>query len=1037
MYPDVSALPQNTMPGFHVPSKTVKRLRVLFRCNLSMIVIFLWSISVVAWSFQHPTTNRIRRVGNRQNDLFHHGIRHVGLTSSSRRRVDARTFLHLSSPQFPSYRSSTPQELSMERTGRDMGSLSEWAQRCEIVLADGVELLEDAVGDWSLSTKNPIERGSSILTIPAQVILTSDVNGDSYPPHYDENDMQKLSVWMNTELESGSQAKQDYLPEYMLVYKLIREVYLGPTSRWYQWIQSLPVKFSTGLYLDEVERSHVERMTGEYIRVQGKQYQDCLDLFTNLISSQATDGNKPFIPIKFYQWMLGLRQNDNDTDPPFDDLLKWAFSIVFTRSWRSPDRKHAQIVPLGDLANHDSQLANLKPGFRKTDGAFQFFVTSDVDGSEPTSPLYLSYGLTYAPARYLVLFGFCDVTAGYIDANLDFLPDIGDDIRWPTMLEPSELVVSTTNGALSEEVWVAFLYKILQEREPSVLEEIEEAFSDDNQERGDKFLEQVLETWEWQVGKEIQAHYQKLLKSDFAPISVTQNDFVKHPNLSMIVNYNLYIRETYLSVLQHVTEFLSQCEEFQEIPASQINGEVRVSENVNSFKSEKRSMLEFQNNHTRKLDPVVNIDSPATQSIEPVSNYTQIGPVVNYNGLLKKQPVGFNFTNSVPQKEVCTSEPGDLSTMNIDRKPYPDVQEEDEIIDQTQGFEDNFDQTQEAAEFFDQSQELQEYIDEIQEGQGTFDQTNFLKSLYGTSDRTVSSSGQNSEEIIKPSSTLPAQEFDSQYGNSEKQATSYLGQTYEGNVDFAGSTMVPTENFAQHDGSMGQFRSLEGNDQSVTCQAPYGNFEDQPDLMSETVDLLENSKLRPDSSYESSHNIESAPQSLNGNGGHQTFPDAMPKIPSDELNPPLYSYNQPPPTQAFSNNTSPFQYENPNQQSYSPYRGSQERNGSTIKSSFSAETFGGQSYPGVQTTSLQNKRYSATSSEYLDQSVREQCSNELSGPQQENKDPVASYAQSLLSDQRGDESQRQNNDNQEASPTATTYAEYLKQRQEGGNLGTD
>ena len=653
-----------------------------------------------------------------------------------------------------------------------MGSLSEWARSSKIVLSDGIELKEDALGDWSLSTTTSIKQGNPILTVPSQVILTSDINGDSYLPYYSETDMHNVCVWMESELEMGSQSKQDYLPEYMLVYKLMREVYLDKSSWWYAWWKSLPTKFSTGIYLDEVERNHVERMTGEYIRVQGSQYQACLNLFQKLVSSQGTNGNEPLIPIEFYQWMLDLQQNSNDEDFDFDfdNLVKWAFTVVFTRSWRSPDRKHAQIVPLGDLANHDSQLANLKPSFRQADGAFQFFVTDDIDAAGPKCPkLYLSYGLTYAPARYLVLFGFCDVTAGYIDAQLDFLQD-NDSSKWPTDIEPSQLVVSTLNGALSEEVWIAFLYKVLQENEPEALTRIRKAFGDYgdyddyDQEGGDQYLEQVLETWEWTVGMEIIAYYQRLLETDFAPIIVTEKDLAEHPNLSMIVNYNLFIRETYLNVLEHVNLFLTQCKEFQEMTASNGNSEVETTETATSI-SDQSSILRFQNyspeglirpagsskNDTMsQISPNASLrpmgESVSAQLVSSESTYTESTYIKRDQNPSDLRSARSNFgtsdsdpqSNSIgqtSQERIDSTATPNLSTVNSDPQSYSLNQKTQESNDST------------ATPKFPYGKSDSNSVD--QSSQERIDSTGTPKFSYGSSDPQSHSTGQ----------TTPTQEW--------------------------------------------------------------------------------------------------------------------------------------------------------------------------------------------------------------------------------------------------------------------------------------
>lgn len=105
--------------------------------------------------------------------------------------------------------------------------------------------------------------------------------------------------------------------------------------------------------------------------------------------------------------------------------------------------------------------------YHQTDDAFQFYTTSEIKevGSGSLGNLYLSYGLSYAAAQYLVLFGFADVTAAYINACLDFVEDndssnfdsSGLNSKWPTVIYRSQLVVSTSNGALLEDVWIAFL----------------------------------------------------------------------------------------------------------------------------------------------------------------------------------------------------------------------------------------------------------------------------------------------------------------------------------------------------------------------------------------------------------------------------------------------------------------------------------------------------------------------------------------------------------------------------------------------------
>ena len=108
---------------------------------------------------------------------------------------------------------------------------------------------------------------------------------------------------------------------------------------------------------------------------------------------------------------------------------------------------------------------------------------------------------------------------------------------------------------------------MLQNNQPDVLPRIRKAF-DNGEEQGNALVEDLLEKWEFEVGMEIQAHYQKLLATDFTPITVVEKDLAEHPNLGMVVNYNLFMRETYLNVLEYVNTFLAQCNEFKALAAS-------------------------------------------------------------------------------------------------------------------------------------------------------------------------------------------------------------------------------------------------------------------------------------------------------------------------------------------------------------------------------------------------------------------------------------------------------------------------------------
>ena len=1045
MHPAVGSSNKNSMWVSRNASILLERSLLLSRRFGPMILIIFASITALTLSFHiSQTNNGASYHGARRQSNFgvNDRIRQTGWASSPSSspsisslsyRIPPETLLYLSADPTPSYSHFTTQQRSpgigTEVNSRDMTSLSDWSRSCEIVLADGVELTEDLLGDWSLTTTKSIEQGSSILTVPSQVILTSDVDGDSYLPHYSETDMQNVRVWMESELKSGPQSKQDYLPEYMLVFKLIREVYMEKNSPWHTWLQSLPTQFSTGLYLDEVERNHVERMTGEHILVQNLQYKECLELFQKMVSFQESGGKEALIPTKFLEWMLALQQDSNKEDARFDNLIKWAFTIVFTRSWRSPDRSQAQIVPLGDLANHDSQFANLMPGFRQTDGAFQFFVTTDIDvvAGPTTSPrLYLSYGLTYHPARYLVVFGFCDVTAAYIDAQLDFLQD-NVDCKWPTTLDPSQLVVSTLNGALSEEVWMAFLFKILEEDDPELLAEIRDAY-DDNEDHGDQLVEEVLETKEFTVGMEIQAYYQRLLQTDFVPIPVTEKDLSEHPNLSMIVNYNLFIRETYLNVLEHVITFLTQCTEFEELSTSQSKNEldsVTPSKESSTLYSEFKSPKGSNQTSISSRSDSVSQKSESKSSRSVPTQFSSSEPS-SKDSVDKERDnnVFSNKTAQTVQKNILSNATSSFSTENLDRQSYS-VQESQEIIE----------------------------LNTTAELKGTT-KTNRLSY---SKDNNVAQEGSNSSSSSKFS-----------FENFSLQSYSKKNATSKSDVKSDPRYYSPDQTVPK------------GIDQQPPPNTPIGNFNPQ---------FYSASRKRP--TQESTDAAATSAISY-GKIESQSYPDSKPKFPN--------GYSDPQPNSLDQLIQEQIDYANSNSESYSNSQTmpptTQERTDSTATSKFSKGNADPQSYSldpqpsqeqidygnsnsrsyftDTRTTLTAQERIDPTGtfrfsngnsdlqsysldqtepSQDIDQTGPSLLANDIdqTGPSLDDGidqtagssrdatvDFTTSYAQSLVSDQRGQQQQSDIGDiqfakelnNQDIPSTPTTYAEYVQQREE-------
>lgn len=296
---------------------------------------------------------------------------------------------------------------------RNVPKLEEWAAHQGVRFAPGVGLVDLGLGDWGVGSSSSLDAQAPIVTVPAQLVLSStDEPVDGYK--------EAIAKAMAT----ASPGMEHYLPECLLVVRLLQEANKGEESLWKEWIDTLPPDFSTGLYLDPLERSVAERVA------------------------------KPFLDHQEQQWKACKAAILEETDVDVDRLL-WAFSVVFTRSWRPPPGDRATLVPLGDMFNHDSR-ANAKPNALE-DGSFQLVAKN---GIEPGSPLFLSYGFSTVPGRFLVNFGFWDRSADFMDANLTVPSEMANAI------DASRLVVSTRSGAIAEDVFTLGVYNFLKQRDP-------------------------------------------------------------------------------------------------------------------------------------------------------------------------------------------------------------------------------------------------------------------------------------------------------------------------------------------------------------------------------------------------------------------------------------------------------------------------------------------------------------------------------------------------------------------------------------------
>jgi hypothetical protein len=410
--------------------------------------------------------------------------------------------------------------------------LHEWAAQSGIKFSSGVQ-----VEDGNLILTEPCDQGDILIDIPESIILSSE--------YYDNS---SLMTWMKESVG------KTYIAECLLMLRVLEETSKGRQSTWYPWLQSLPTSFRTGIYWDERERSCVQQMAPGFLEQHMEQWQACSHVILSLLHMEDRPSETASISSQLQDWLMQQRD--------LEQVLKWAFSIVYTSSWKSVDGRHAIVVPFAGMLHHDVQQNNVQPCLRRGyPEALQLCLTED---AVPNAQLCISYGMGDYPARFLVNFGFVDFSTPFVDAHIKVDNLMGHGTDWPP-IDNSELVVSTRDGAVSEEIWKLFSYKVLQQHDPQQLQEIKMAYENDESVLLiDELEQEVMIKWGGVIAKEIKLHFQSVLDNRYPPIFVSREDFSDHVNMKLIVDFNLYMREIFMKGLTHVNNELKQQEEIRQ-----------------------------------------------------------------------------------------------------------------------------------------------------------------------------------------------------------------------------------------------------------------------------------------------------------------------------------------------------------------------------------------------------------------------------------------------------------------------------------------
>jgi hypothetical protein len=315
--------------------------------------------------------------------------------------------------------------------------------------------------------------------------------------------------------------------QFLLWIKILQEFEKGEESILYPWLRSMPRKFSNAICMDEVEL-------------------DCLPPFAWSLATIEILHMDSFIEaLHMTSGIISQRTMDDN------ELLRWAFNVVFTRCWGQDgdddddDADRKDIVPMGDMFNH-GHPGNIFVDYDEN-GNCNIILKDDI---LPGSPLQLSYGFETNPYRFLVVFGFVDESQKTIYSQLlsknpsTRHVEIGYDV--------SAMTFNTTDGSFTEEVWDFLLFSLLEQ-----VPELQELYHKSHI-SGDKSAKDSLRRkFYLETCIMLKKHVDKtLLEMDKLIDKVDQQDLSKHELLPMIRKNNVFVAQTFSKVKYRVDRMI-------------------------------------------------------------------------------------------------------------------------------------------------------------------------------------------------------------------------------------------------------------------------------------------------------------------------------------------------------------------------------------------------------------------------------------------------------------------------------------------------
>ena len=414
-----------------------------------------------------------------------------------------------------------------ENAPRDTITLTDWAVNYGIQLSDAFQLTSSSSAaaqegndddDVYTITNQNIPPETPILSIPTDLILTG------------SKARQELGSDETLYGAEQSLSLSDHQAFYLFLkvlkeYEQSTDYYQSSSSPWYYWLNSLPRYYSNGA-------SMTDFCFG------------CLPPYAAGLALAEKTRYKQFVAALDTISFLSFDTKSNE------DLTKWAYNVVFTRSMDLPGGD-CGLVPMVDYLNHGAE-----PNVYITyddEGNCYVYSTREVMAGEP---LVFSYGDSTNPSNLLARYGFLDESS-----PATFCKYVIDN---PTLemfhLGYPNSMLFYNDGSISNEVWDVLLYELLLKVSlPDEQQQFYQAhMTGDDDDEGTTIKASYHEQYFAQTFQSIQSHVNYILNEldELGMGLETQiaqgQDATRHPRLPLIMRHNEFVKCTFDNVQQNL-----------------------------------------------------------------------------------------------------------------------------------------------------------------------------------------------------------------------------------------------------------------------------------------------------------------------------------------------------------------------------------------------------------------------------------------------------------------------------------------------------